>query len=134
MIDLSHLTPEQVFQNVCDGFEKQNWECAHVISNHGRKCVYRSPDGKKCAAGQLIPDDQYIPEMDQSAGGYTWRAFVNKGWVTSAHVDLITSLQTAHDTASARSGSSTVLATELAEVGRAHGLRIPPSLTKALNA
>lgn len=27
-------------------------------------CAYRSPDGLQCFAGCLIPDDQYVPEME----------------------------------------------------------------------
>jgi hypothetical protein len=29
-----------------------------------RVCVYRSPDGKRCAVGLLIPDDKYVRDMD----------------------------------------------------------------------
>lgn len=29
-----------------------------------RMCLYRSPDGCKCALGILIPDDQYKPEHE----------------------------------------------------------------------
>jgi hypothetical protein len=28
-------------------------------------CAYRGDDGKKCAVGALIPDNIYVPEMDQ---------------------------------------------------------------------
>ncbi len=33
-------------------------------SVNGRSCVYRSPDGCKCAAGHLITDEEYRPEFD----------------------------------------------------------------------
>lgn len=32
--------------------------------NADGQCMYRSPDGAKCAAGQLIPDDQYNPAWE----------------------------------------------------------------------
>ena len=30
----------------------------------GHRCMYRAPDGKKCAFGLLIPDELYDPKMD----------------------------------------------------------------------
>lgn len=30
----------------------------------GPRCKYRTPDGKKCAAGHLIPDHKYSPDME----------------------------------------------------------------------
>jgi len=32
------------------------------------RCVFRTEDGKKCAIGCLIPDDQYDPKMDADYG------------------------------------------------------------------
>lgn len=36
-------------------------------------CLYRGPEGKKCAVGMFIPDEKYRPEMDGSDldNGYT---------------------------------------------------------------
>jgi hypothetical protein len=28
------------------------------------RCAYRGPNGMKCAAGHLIPDEQYSPKME----------------------------------------------------------------------
>lgn len=30
----------------------------------GNKCAYRTPEGRKCAAGQLMPDDKYNRHME----------------------------------------------------------------------
>lgn len=32
-------------------------------------CVYRAPDGCKCAVGALIPDELYDPDMDTGSSG-----------------------------------------------------------------
>lgn len=32
--------------------------------NSGGECVYRGPAGLKCAAGHLIPNDEYYPYME----------------------------------------------------------------------
>ena len=39
-----------------------------VKPNQGARCVYRAPDGKKCAVGALIPDEHYAPYMDVGGG------------------------------------------------------------------
>ena len=31
-------------------------------------CLYRGPNGNKCAIGALIPDDMYDPKMDEYGG------------------------------------------------------------------
>ncbi len=31
-------------------------------------CMFRGPNGTKCAVGHLIPDDDYDPRMDQTLG------------------------------------------------------------------
>lgn len=33
-------------------------------------CMYRGPDGKKCAAGVLIPDEEYESQME----GLSWQS------------------------------------------------------------
>lgn len=32
----------------------------------GKACLYRGPNDTKCAAGHLIPDDQYDPKMENT--------------------------------------------------------------------
>ncbi len=57
------------------------------------KCLYRSPDGAKCAAGALIPDECYTPKME----GLPWASLVFDAKVPERHSDLISSLQFVHD-------------------------------------
>lgn len=33
-------------------------------STNGKLCLYRGPNGTKCAAGCLIPDDKYFSELE----------------------------------------------------------------------
>jgi hypothetical protein len=56
-------------------------------------CQYRSPDGMKCAAGVLIPDDQYNPEMETNL----WGDLVEKEIVENKFVEEIDQLQMIHD-------------------------------------
>lgn len=61
-------------------------------------CMYRSPEGRKCAIGPLIPDHMYEPAMENSnvfglLGQYPQ---LNDLWI---HVDpeMLTELQYIHD-------------------------------------
>ena len=54
------LTAQQVFDKVLFALRAQGR--AAVDSNN--KCVYRAPNGDKCAFGHLIPDELYRPRME----------------------------------------------------------------------
>ena len=59
-------------------------------------CRYRGGEGRKCAAGVLIPDEIYREEME----GFSWRAVCEMHpLVPQTHCHLITELQHLHDTA-----------------------------------
>ena len=53
------MTPQEMFDTAFIGMIKQGTQ-----SRTNGKCKYRAADGKKCAAGFLIPDEVYDPEMD----------------------------------------------------------------------
>lgn len=62
-------------------------------STTGINCAYRGDKGRKCAAGHLIPDDQYHPSFEGS------RARVLpyfRGWSEPAR-ELVERLQSIHD-------------------------------------
>ena len=60
--------------------------------NDEDQCMYRGPDGLKCAAGHLIPDDEYDERMEGKSA-----LFVLSG---HKHLQLIMRMQNAHDVAS----------------------------------
>lgn len=55
--------------------------------------MYRGPDGTKCAAGCLIPDDMYNPAWETRP----WSELADDGLVPDDHRTLITRLQEVHD-------------------------------------
>jgi hypothetical protein len=57
-------------------------------------CAYRGKGGLKCAAGVLIPDDQYDLDFE----GRYWAALVSDGIVENKFVAEISDLQLIHDT------------------------------------
>jgi hypothetical protein len=94
MIDLSNLaeaTEQQVFNQVKNHLLTQGKKSKSA----GRACIclYKNEEGLKCAAGCLIADHQYMPEMEDNV----WTDLVLQEIVPSAHSNLIRSLQTIHD-------------------------------------
>lgn len=57
-------------------------------------CVYRAPDGTKCAVGVLIPDDKYDPKMDKDMN---LAPVIEKAGLPLEHEELFRSLQRVHD-------------------------------------
>lgn len=58
-------------------------------------CSYRGNDGTKCAAGALIPDNQYDCKFEQ----LSWDELVRKEWVEDKFTYQIQMLQRIHDDA-----------------------------------
>lgn len=76
-------------------------ERSGVYTEDGFSCLYRDPEGRKCAFGALIPDEDYDPGMDDlteypngCAVVYLLGLFNIK---TSISLGLLDDLQHAHD-------------------------------------
>jgi hypothetical protein len=93
---LPEATPQQVFNQVAEHLMKQA-RPSKQLDGGKEYCAYRATveDGTvlKCAAGCLIGDDEYSPDME----GFTWRKMVQKGKIPSDHLRLIMDLQNVHD-------------------------------------
>jgi hypothetical protein len=63
-------------------------------------CQYRGPNGAKCAAGVLIPDDLYDPGYEGDAADHLPARVME---VFGEHRDFVLTLQIAHDTAAGSS-------------------------------
>ena len=81
-------------------------------------CAYRNASGMKCAAGALIPDDEYKPEMEKN----DWKMLVNKAFVESHFSNEIRELQQIHD--SNIKDDIEFLKKELAKFARNHNLQV----------
>ena len=93
--NLNEATAQQVFDQAVDHLRKQGVQCAEVDGT----CLYRNGE-LKCAAGALIADDEYLPQMDRQEGDYGtgWVSLIQRGLVPDTeHTDLIVGLQSAHD-------------------------------------
>lgn len=83
-------TAQEVFDIVAGHLLTQN---AKSIESDKPYCLYRSRDGKKCAAGCLIPDAHYNPDME----GYNWIELIDNYSFPKDYEMLIPSLQSIHD-------------------------------------
>lgn len=67
-MDAIQVVKQDIFDKVATHLLKQNKRCEGDVqlvdgSNyHG--CLYRGPNSLKCAAGCLIPDEDYKPELE----------------------------------------------------------------------
>jgi hypothetical protein len=58
------MTHQELFNQVYLGLASQGFKKSGKISDGDIYCLYRGPSGRKCAAGWVIPDDEYDPRMD----------------------------------------------------------------------
>ncbi len=84
------LTNQEVFNRVWQNFVVEK---APQSKSEGYYCLYRGPDGKKCAAGLLIPDELYQPGFEKRR--FSTLPYNITGLVLSP--DFVDYVQQAHD-------------------------------------
>lgn len=55
---------QQHFETMVRGLAAQGWEQSMRTADYGPQCAYRGDEGRKCAAGHLLPDEKYSPDME----------------------------------------------------------------------
>lgn len=91
-----HFTPEDLFRTVARHLFRQG--CQSTLENNSNECLYRGPQGRKCAVGFLIPDSSYSSAMEgrgidsliEDFGGVLPRAILDNS-------SLLLRLQQLHD-------------------------------------
>lgn len=84
------MTLQEIFDKSCGGIIAQG---GPAIQDN--RCCYRTVTGRKCAAGQLIPDDKYSSAMEGKLVNYD--AVSDACGITAENQVLINCLQKAHD-------------------------------------
>lgn len=92
------MEAQEVFDKVVTHLRTQG--CQAFDPDNG--CVYRGPNGTKCAVGCLIPDKEYTPQMEgQNVSAFVIGKFFdvsdNLSKLIKNHYDLLVELQRAHD-------------------------------------
>lgn len=98
LANLATATKQQVFDQVAAHLLHQNAQS--LKNNDPLNCMYRGSDGLKCAAGCLIGDNEYKPEMDEPKDlvSTSWLSLVVRGLVPKTqHDQFISDLQDLHD-------------------------------------
>lgn len=91
---LEQASEQEVFDQVAEHLLKQG-EKSVIERYYTYDCMYRHGD-LRCAAGCLIGDDEYKPEFE----GHSWSYIVDNCFTTKRHYELISKLQSIHDSES----------------------------------
>lgn len=101
---LPQATAQQVFDQVATHLLTQKKKSRVIHRDNGKlrfpkgdSCVYRTPEGLKCAAGCLISDEEYLTLIGESRNSIPWRSLIARGVAPEEHSGLITALQKCHD-------------------------------------
>jgi hypothetical protein len=112
------MTAQEVFETVARHLLTQGRQSINAKGH----CAYRGAEGRMCAVGCLITDDEYAPVMDEgndgSVLGLQYKRLLPERLV--GHVDLLTDLQRLHD-----AGASGTWRERLTKLAHAHGLAMP---------
>jgi len=96
------LTMQEIFDTVVQHLLTQNEKSVDTFRG---TCLYRTPDGKKCAVGALIPDDEYNVSMESTGDVhslvYNHSDLCPKSLLAyrtnESFMDLLLTLQRVHD-------------------------------------
>jgi hypothetical protein len=96
MIDLPSLgikgTQQEIFDKVVEHLFAQGCKSSEYGVNVGETCLYRGPNGTKCAIGCLIPDNRYTVMYE---GGNVARLLTDKQY--ALYGSFLDTLQHVHD-------------------------------------
>jgi hypothetical protein len=88
-------TVQETFDTVITAIVKQGKPSMIIDDSNNMACRYRGPDGLKCAAGHLIPDDEYSLKMEGCSVSSTVTA---KILTKNGHnIPVVSELQRCHD-------------------------------------
>jgi predicted house-cleaning noncanonical NTP pyrophosphatase (MazG superfamily) len=103
--NLGEKSALEVIDFVKEHLLKQGCKSLQIVDDDTR-CLYRGPNGTKCAAGCLIPDEDYDPKME----GLLWEELVEKYDFDNPHNELIDRLQAIHDFYEVKEWSKEIIA------------------------
>lgn len=107
---------QKIFDTVWNGLKSQNFKQSMRYGT----CVYRGENGLKCAAGWLLPDEEWIETRnEETIDNYPW---FTKNFKNS-QFQLIQELQEAHD--ALRSDDPEYMKERLTSVAIKYKLEVP---------
>jgi hypothetical protein len=91
------MTKQEIFDTVAIHLIKQGKKSVGDDGN----CLYRGPEGLKCAVGCLIPDEVYRPEMESRSVISLFKNFSELKFLQPFEA-LLRNIQNAHDESSGK--------------------------------
>lgn len=99
-----HYTNQEAFDTIVNGLRRQAKKSGRPATPdeindgyNGFVCLYRSPDGCKCGAGQIIPDEDYAPSMENKDFYAVYDTYDRSYELSYEGVQIVTELQRVHD-------------------------------------
>ena len=116
------MTPQEIFNKVATHLFTQGTRAMLDPECESGQCMYRGPNGSKCAVGVLIPDKLYRKNMETFTinGLLDDEKVVLPAWMAENR-ELLWALQSTHDLHLAWD-SSMAMRRKLRGVAEAHGL------------
>lgn len=90
------MTAQEIFNTVVAHLRQQKKRAMVYNEDNGlAQCLYRAPDGLKCAVGCLIPDGAYKPSFEGNAVEVVLYESDEEPWAKNLlpHSDLLMDLQ-----------------------------------------
>ena len=107
----ANMTDQELFDRVVTHLAKQGRRAMARVA-----CLYRTPDGLKCAIGCLIPDEKYRAEMELDPD--IWEEVMEVAGISDEQDWLARQLQRSHDS----STTAELLRSNLLATARAYKL------------
>lgn len=86
------MTRQEAFDKAWLGLKSQGWGKASIVERKGERCVYLTEDGKRCAFGWCLTEEQA-----RTAAGSAYTVCFNQ---RIPYDEFYTDLQRAHDQSS----------------------------------
>lgn len=93
------MTNQEAFDTMVKHLHKQNWVRSVLYSG----CAYRGNQGRKCAVGCLIPDDEYKSSLEGQSAGL---AAMSCPSLSKISLSLLKDMQRFHDCTLAMNNAS----------------------------
>lgn len=110
------MTEQEIFNMAYIGLAKQGFE--RSFDDETKYCLYRGPDGRKCALGHCIPDEIYDDELESIALAEVVEKIPD---LSGVDIFFLENLRNCHD----KGTSPIVMTLHLSAFAEESGLSIP---------
>ena len=97
------LSNQEILNRVTVHLYRQGKQAKKPMEDGGNFCLYRAPDGSKCAVGCLIPDELYDPSFENNSADFFFYSEPEVGTAMNINIHdkmslrLLNRLQSIHD-------------------------------------